>query len=177
MRSFVLVNSHRNISSSSGALSLSTLIKLWNVVLLSCLKLRVIFRKMVAGLINTAYAYIPIESIDCILLSSLAFNPILLTSSVNILCFSSLNLCCYFIINLLLFMSSLWFSLRIYTLTLFFPRLFILFSIWVASKQFLKSSNMSFLLITHFFAPFAFLSSSTKCFCSQCSTLIHYFHA
>ena len=70
---------------------------------------------MVAGLINTAYAYIPIESIDCILLSSLAFNPILLTSSVNILCFSSLNLCCYFIINLLLFMSSLWFSLRIYT--------------------------------------------------------------
>ena len=47
-----------------------------------------------------AYAFI--ESIDCILLSLLVLNAILLTSSVNTLCFSLLSLCCYFNINLLL---------------------------------------------------------------------------
>ena len=53
------------------------------------------------------YAFISIETIDCILLSSLAVNAILLTTSVSTLCFSLLNLCCYFDINLLLFMNSL----------------------------------------------------------------------
>ena len=40
-----------------------------------------------------AYAYVSIESIGCILLSSLALNPILLTSSVNTLRFLLVNLC------------------------------------------------------------------------------------
>ena len=44
-----------------------------------------------------------IELIDCIVLSSLALNAILLTSSVYALCFLLLNLCCDFNINLLLF--------------------------------------------------------------------------
>ena len=42
------------------------------------------------------YVYVSIESIDCILLSSLALNAILLTFSVNTLCFSLPDLCCYF---------------------------------------------------------------------------------
>ena len=46
------------------------------------------------------HAYVSLKSIDCILLSSLAFNAILLTSSLNRLCFSLLNLYCIFITNL-----------------------------------------------------------------------------
>ena len=42
------------------------------------------------------YVYVSIESTDCILLSSLALNAILLTFSVNTLCFSLPDLCCYF---------------------------------------------------------------------------------
>ena len=48
-----------------------------------------------------SYAYVSIESIDCILLWLLAINAILLTSSINTLCFSLLNLCCHFDISLL----------------------------------------------------------------------------
>ena len=40
--------------------------------------------------------YISKELIDCILLSSLALNPILLTSSINTLYFLFLSLCCDF---------------------------------------------------------------------------------
>ena len=43
-----------------------------------------------------AYAYVSIESIDCILLSSFELRRILLISSVKILCLSHLNLCCVF---------------------------------------------------------------------------------
>ena len=50
-----------------------------------------------------SYAYVSIESIDSILLSSLALNAILLTSSINTLCFSFLNLPYDFNINLLFF--------------------------------------------------------------------------
>ena len=53
------------------------------------------------------YAYVSIEPIDCNLLSSLAVNAILLTSSVNTICFSLLSLCRYFNINFLFIMSSL----------------------------------------------------------------------
>ena len=49
------------------------------------------------------YAYVSIEWIDCILLSSWKFNAIFLTFLVNTLFFSLLNLCCDSIINLLLF--------------------------------------------------------------------------
>ena len=47
------------------------------------------------------YAYVSIESTDCILLSSLELKPILLISSVKTLCLSLLNLCCVFNISLL----------------------------------------------------------------------------
>ena len=65
------------------------------------------------------FAHVSIESIDCILLSSLALNAILLTSSVNTLCFFILSLYCDFNINLLFFMNSLWFSLRLTTSSVF----------------------------------------------------------
>ena len=44
-----------------------------------------------------------------------------------------------------------------------FSRWFMLFSSSVALKQFLKFSNLSFLLMTYFFVPFAFLSSLLLC--------------
>ena len=53
------------------------------------------------------YAYISNESIDCILLSSLVVNALLLTSSVNTSCFLLLNLYQDFDIYLLFFVSSL----------------------------------------------------------------------
>ena len=51
------------------------------------------------------YVYVFIESIDCILLSLSALNPILLTFSVNTLCFFHLNLCCNF--NVILLSASI----------------------------------------------------------------------
>ena len=54
----------------------------------------------------TSYAYVTIESIDWILLSSLALNTILLTSSVNTLYSSVLNHCSDFNTNLRLFTST-----------------------------------------------------------------------
>ena len=60
------------------------------------------------GSLLVSYAYVAIESIDCILLSLSAQNVILLTSSVNSLCFSILNLCYEFNINLLGFFLILW---------------------------------------------------------------------
>ena len=54
-----------------------------------------------------SYAYVSIESSDRILLSSLALNGILSTSSVNTLCYLLLNLFCDFKINLLFIVNSL----------------------------------------------------------------------
>ena len=45
------------------------------------------------------YAYVSIESIDCILLSFFALEAVLLISSAKALCLSLLNLCCVFNIN------------------------------------------------------------------------------
>ena len=45
------------------------------------------------------YAYVSIESIDCILLSSFELKAILLIYSVKTLCLSLLNLCCVFNIS------------------------------------------------------------------------------
>ena len=78
------------------------------------------------------YANVSVESI--ILLSSAAFNTILISASVNT-CLLVLNVCCDFKISLLFFMNSFWFSKRLSTSTLFFSNCFILFSSWVASKQ------------------------------------------
>ena len=47
-------------------------------------------------------------------------------------------------------MNSCCSFLRMSSLILFFFEWFILFSIWAASKQFLKSSNLSFLFMAHF---------------------------
>ena len=68
----------------------------------------IIFLHLVSTFLHIKYLYVPyayvsIESIDCILLSLLAFNSILLISSVNTLCLLLLNLCCVFNINLLFF--------------------------------------------------------------------------
>ena len=73
------------------------------------------------------YAYVYIESIDCILLSSFELKAILLVSSVKTLCLSLLNLCCIFNIDLLFFIISLLFSLLLSMSVLFFlDNLFIL---------------------------------------------------
>ena len=42
------------------------------------------------------YAYVSVESIDCIHLSSFELKPVLLISSVKLLYLSILNLCCIF---------------------------------------------------------------------------------
>ena len=53
------------------------------------------------------YAYVSIESNDCIFLSSFELNAIILISSVKTLCISLLNLFCVFNIDLLFIMNSL----------------------------------------------------------------------
>ena len=96
------------------------------------------------------YAYVPNESIDYILLSSLALDAILLTSSVNTSCFSLLFsiftscysiLCCNFNTNLLLFMNPLWYFLKLFMSVLFFSIWFISFSSWVFRNLFRISLN------------------------------------
>ena len=72
------------------------------------------------------YAYVSIESNDCILLSSFELNAILLISSVKTLCLSLLNLCCVFNIDLL-FLMNFYHFLKVY-LCSFFSRYFILLS-------------------------------------------------
>ena len=65
------------------------------------------------------FAYVSTESSDCLLLSSLAREAILLTSSVNTLYFLLLHLCCDFCINLLFFYEFFMISLRLSILTFF----------------------------------------------------------
>ena len=82
--------------------------------------------------------YVSIGSIDCILLSSFEFKAILSVSSVKTLCLSRLDLCCVFNISLLFLINSL--------------------------RSFLLSQNLSLFPMTHFYEPFAFLSSSSLSF-------------
>ena len=63
------------------------------------------------------YAYVSIESIDCIILSSFAIKKILLVNSVQTLYLSLLSLCCAFCI-VLRFTNSL----SLYTLNFFFSK-------------------------------------------------------
>ena len=60
------------------------------------------------------YAYVSIEWIDCILLSSFQLNAILLTSSIKTLCISLLNLFCVFNNDLLFLMNCFLFFLKYY---------------------------------------------------------------
>ena len=126
--------------------------------------LRLIFSFLHIRPLVVPYAYVSIEPIHCIILSSFELKAILLISSVKRLCLSLLSLCCVFSISLLFFMNSFWSSLRLSTSIFFFLKKFIFLSIWAVSKQFLKSWNLSFLFMTHFFALFAFLSSSPLSF-------------
>ena len=105
------------------------------------------------------YLYVPIKSIDCILLSPFELENMVLISGVKSLYFSLLNLCYVFNINLLFLMNSLWSSLILSVSALMFSRWFIIFSSWVASKQLLTFANLSFLFMTHFFLSYPFLSS------------------
>ena len=57
------------------------------------------------------YAYVSIESIDCILLSIFELKAIMLISSVKTLCLSLFNLFCVFNIDLLFLMNCLQFFL------------------------------------------------------------------
>ena len=66
-------------------------------------------------------AYVSIESIDCILLSSFELKAIFLISSVKTLCLSHLNLCYDFNSNLF-FMNSFLSSLRLLTWIPFFSK-------------------------------------------------------
>ena len=76
-----------------------------------------------------SHAFVSFESIHCILSSSLALNAILLISLVNILRSLRLIFCWDFDISSLVFLNSLWFSLRLSTLTLPFSRWIFLFSV------------------------------------------------
>ena len=67
------------------------------------LMLHLISSFLYARYLFSPYAYAFIELIDCIVLSLLALNLIILISSVNTLYFLFLNLCCNFNINLLFF--------------------------------------------------------------------------
>ena len=66
------------------------------------------------------YAYVSMESVDCILLSSFELKAILLTSSVKILCFSLLNMCCLFNISLFFYEFFLIFFKTIHINFVFF---------------------------------------------------------
>ena len=89
------------------------------------------------------------ESIDCI--HSVL---ILVASPVKALYYSLLNLCWDFNINLSIFMKSFYDVITFSKIChVYFSRWFILFSNWLASKQFLLS-NLSCICITHFFVPF-----------------------
>ena len=70
----------------------------------------VILLHLISSFLHTRFLLVPhayssLESIDCFLLSSLIVNAILLTFSINTLCFSLLNHCCDFSINLLFFIN------------------------------------------------------------------------
>ena len=56
------------------------------------------------------YAYVSIESNECILLSSFELKGILLISTVKTLCLSLLDLCCVFNISSLFFTNSFRYS-------------------------------------------------------------------
>ena len=73
-------------------------------------------------------ACVSTESINCIDLSSLVLDAILITCSVNTLCFSLLNIWWDANNNLLFFIKCLWFSLRLLALKVFFLKLLFFYS-------------------------------------------------
>ena len=86
--------------------------------------LHLIFSLSLTKSLFVPYAYVSIESIDCIFLSSFKLKVTLLISLVKTLRLSFLKLCCIFNIDLLLFINSLILSVSV----LFSSRYFISFS-------------------------------------------------
>ena len=119
----------------------------------------IILIKLTSYLLDNKYllvlnVYVSGESVDCT--QSVL---IVITFPVKALYYSLLNLCWNFNINLSIFMKSFYEVITFSKIChVYFSRWFILFSNWLASKQFLLS-NLSCICITHFFVPFAFLSS------------------
>ena len=88
-------------------------------------------------LLHIPYEYVSIDSIDKSLLSLFELKAVLLISLVKTFFFSHLTLCCVFNTSLLFFYKFLLIFLKIIYVNFIFSRRFILFSSWVASKQFL----------------------------------------
>ena len=104
------------------------------------------------------YAWVSIESIDCILLSSFELKAIVLISSVKILCFSLLNLCCVFKIISLFFYE---FFMIFFFSNCLFQFYFSLNNLFYYQGKLLLNSfwnylNLTFLFMIHFFCVFAF---------------------
>ena len=98
------------------------------------------------------YANVSVESI--ILLSSAAFNTILISASVNT-CLLVLNVCCDFKISLLFFMNSLWFSQRLSTSTYFFLVVLFYFQVGLLLNNVYNLQIKSFVM-WHTFSSFCF---------------------
>ena len=104
------------------------------------------------------YAYLSIESIDFFLLSPFELKAILLISSVKTLCLSLLIFVVFLILIYCFYEFFVTFFKTSYGHFIFVQLIYLLLG-WVASKQFLQFSNLSFLFMTHIFVSFAFLSS------------------
>ena len=107
-------------------------------------------------------AYISIESIDCILLSSFELKAILLISSVKTLCLSLLNLCCVFNTSLFFmnyFLSSLRHQFLSFLNSLLYFQFYMLLSIFIVSK--LKVSFSFFSLFLFYLHHYCLLNNYT----------------
>ena len=93
------------------------------------ISLQLIFSISLTRSFLVPYAYISIESIDCILLLSFELKTILLISSIKTLCLSLSNLCCVFNINLLL----LWVFYDIFTIYASFTFFYVIYFIFMLS--------------------------------------------
>ena len=94
------------------------------------------------------YAYVPIESIKCVLLLSFELKAMLLISLVKTFCLSLLNLCCVFNINLCFFRNYLLPFSKATHFHFIFSWWFISSSSWVPPKQF--SLSYFFVCLLHF---------------------------
>ena len=119
-------------------------------------------------LYHFSFLVVFIESIDSIFSSSFEIKAILLLSSVKTLPnFYHFQIFVVFLIWFFLFFMNPFYLLYLLCLSsflstsiCFFLNGLICFLIWAASREFLLSSNLSFLFIAHLFVSFAFLPSS-----------------
>ena len=109
------------------------------------------------------YANVSSQSLDSMLLSLLAFNAILLTSSVNRLWASLLKLCCNFSINRLLSKNYLWFFFQLIYSNIIFFTYSILFSLMFASWHILVLKFNVLLYYKHFSAFYFFIVTKITC--------------